>query len=310
MNLTNRPYSDAAGDFERVTCFFIDQHIFLRSHSTWCLVRFVDWKCAIYDSKLDVPDFWGQNSRLWIDGFGELAGVAISEDGGSDAVILTSPGYRFLYAEMLEWVLEHWGRRKPELRIEITARQDVEMDALQHAGFQRGESFYTFSCPTDQGSDRLELESGYAIVDMLAHPDYRAQRILRADAFQNKSAYTEQEMQHALELDALSRRSPIYHPHTDLCVMAPDGSFVSGCEALIDANSGEADIERVCTHSAYRKRGFARAVLLECLRRLGKMGFTRAYITGYSPGAIALYGSLSDQPGSESLTYVLKTAEK
>jgi len=303
MNLTNRPYSNAAGDFERVSGFFIDQHIFLRSHSTWCLVRFVDWKCAIYDSKLAVPDFWGQNGRLWIDGFGELAGAAISEDGGSDVVILTKPGYRFLYAEILAWVLHHWGGRGTELRIEVTARQDVEMDALKRAGFKRGESFYTFSCPTDRGNVRVELEPGYAIVDMHTHPDYRAQRILRADAFQNKSAYTEEEMQHALELDALSRRNPIYHPQTDLCVMAPDGSFVSGCEALIDANSGVVDIERVCTHSAYRKRGFARAVLLECLQRLGEKGFAYAYITGYSPGAIALYGSLGDKPGTESVIF-------
>ena len=74
--------------------------------------------------------------------------------------------------------------------------------------------------------------------------------------------------------------------------MAPDGRFVAGCEALIDAHNAEAEIERVCTHSAFRKRGFARAVIQECLYRLREMGMRSAYITGYSEAAIALYGSM------------------
>ena len=39
--------------------------------------------------------------------------------------------------------------------------------------------------------------------------------------------------------------------------MAQDGTFVAGCEALINAPCLEADVERVCTHSGFRKRGFA-----------------------------------------------------
>jgi len=74
--------------------------------------------------------------------------------------------------------------------------------------------------------------------------------------------------------------------------MAEDGKFVAGCEALIDARNVAADIERVCTHSDFRRRGFARAVIQECLYRLRDMGMRNAYIGGYSPEAIALYSSL------------------
>ena len=88
--------------------------------------------------------------------------------------------------------------------------------------------------------------------------------------------------------------------------MAADGRLVSGCEALIDAHNGEADIERVCTHSSFRKRGFARAVIMECLFRLQGMGLRRAYITGYSTVAVALYASLGR--GEESTSYIYETA--
>jgi len=85
--------------------------------------------------------------------------------------------------------------------------------------------------------------------------------------------------------------------------MAEDGRFVAGCEALIDARNGVADIERVCTHSRFRRRGFARAVIQECLDRLRDMGMCRAYMTGYSPEAIALYGSLGAAEESKSFIY-------
>lgn len=44
--------------------------------------------------------------------------------------------------------------------------------------------------------------------------------------------------------------------------MAEDGLLIAGCEALINAHGLEADIERVCTHSDFRQRGFARAVIM------------------------------------------------
>jgi hypothetical protein len=39
-----------------------------------------------------------------------------------------------------------------------------------------------------------------------------------------------------------------------------------------DARNEAADIERVCTRSGFRRRGFPRAVIQECLRRLRAPG--------------------------------------
>ena len=59
----------------------------------------------------------------------------------------------------------------------------------------------------------------------------------------------------------------------------------------------------MCTHSDYRRRGLARVVIQECLYRLKAMGMKQAYITGYSEGAIALYGSLGAGERSEYFIY-------
>jgi GNAT superfamily N-acetyltransferase len=150
---------------------------------------------------------------------------------------------------------------------------------------------------------RFALESGFKIVDMQSKPDYHSQGILRANAFEGKSMLNEEEMNIRLKYYNHSHNGPIYHPRTDLCVMAEDGQFVAGCEALINAHCLEADIERVCTHSDFRKRGFARAVIQECLYRLRDMGLHNAYITGYSPEAVALYGSLGAVDEIRSFAY-------
>jgi len=137
---------------------------------------------------------------------------------------------------------------------------------------------------------------------MKTHPDFRAQRLLRAEAFQGKTL-NEEELEYQLKYYNHSHAGPLYHPETDLCVMTEDGSFVSGCEALINAHCLEADIERVCTHSNFRKRGFARASVQECLYRLRAMGIHNAYITGYSPEAVSLYGSLGAIDEVRSFVY-------
>ena len=175
---------------------------------------------------------------------------------------------------------------------------------MERHGFRSTHTFYTRRFDLTRALPaRSPLEPGFVIVDMKSHPDYRAQGILRANAFQGKTSITEEELKYRLKFYSNRQRDPIYHPDTDLCVMAEDGQFVAGAEALINAHCLEADIERVCTYSSFRKRGFARAVTLECMYRLKELGIRNAYITGYSQAAIGLYGSMGHADEFRSFIY-------
>ena len=293
MNIMHRPYSEAAGDFNRLARFFIEHNRYLRAGSTWSLGRLADWKYGLYENKTAVPAFCDQNAHLWFDGYGYLIGFAISENGDAGCDIITLEGYRFLYGQLLQWALGNWGGRGPGMRTEITAQQALEAEALLQTGFVLDATFYQRRYDlTQQSMINYPLEPGFTIVDMASHPDYRAQRILRDDAFHNRHDVGEERLQWELRFYNHSHQGPLYYPDTDLCVMAPDGRFVAGCEALIDAHNLEADVERVCTHSEFRNRGFARAVIAACFDRLRGMGLRSAYIAGYSTEAIALYGSM------------------
>lgn len=293
MNTTHRNYAESSGDFGLMARFIIENPLVLGARSTWSLGRLVDWKYGLYESKTVFPAFCDQNAHLWFDGFGYLVGFIISESGDAGFAIITLDGYRFLYEEMLDWVLENWADRGPNWSTEITERQATEMKVLERYGFRLDSTIYTRRFDlTEEPAVRFPLEGGFAIVDMATRPDYMAQRILRDDAFKDRGDMSEEELRRELRFYNYAHAGPLYHPQTDLCVMAPDGRFVAGCEALIDPHNAEAEIERVCTHSDFRQRGFARVVIQECLRRLREMGLRNAYITGYSPEAIALYGSM------------------
>lgn len=282
-----------AGDFQLLCRFFFENNADVREYSSWCIGRFVDWQYALWGAKQTTPGFWSQNAQLWFDGFGDLAGFAISEEGGLDFAIITTAGFRFLFDDILDWALANWGARGPALSIEVTSHQRLEMECLEANGFRRTASFNRsrFDLQSEKHA-RFCLDEGYSIVAMSSPADYLNQALLRHNAFVSEREITEDELANRLKITRHAITNPIYHARTDLCLMAPDGTFVSGCEALIDTRNLEADIERVCTHSDYRRRGYARAVIKECLVRLTDMGLKTAYITGYSDAAIRLYSSL------------------
>lgn len=304
MRTIHRDYSESSGDFNLLARFVIENNQLMRTRSTWSLGRLVDWKYGLYESKTAYPAFTDQNAHLWFDGYGYLVGFAISESGDAGFAVIALEGYGFLYEEMVRWVLENWRGREPEWSTEITERQTAEAAVLKSLGFSLRSTFYMRRFDlTLQPATQFSLEDGFTLVDMTTHPDYRAQRILRDDAFKDCGDMTEEELRRELRFYNYGQAGPLYHAETDLCVMAPDGRFVAGCEALIDAHNLEADIERVCTHSGFRQRGFARAVIQECLRRLRAMGLQSAYITGYSQEAIALYGSLGAVEETQGFLY-------
>ena len=74
--------------------------------------------------------------------------------------------------------------------------------------------------------------------------------------------------------------------------MAADGSVAAFCTAWFDDVSLTAYLEPVATVAAHRRRGLGRAVVLEALHRLQRMGCRVAFVGGYSEEANALYASV------------------
>lgn len=86
--------------------------------------------------------------------------------------------------------------------------------------------------------------------------------------------------------------APLYRRDLDLVAIAPDGAVAGFCTIWLDDVTRSAYYEPVAVVPAHRRRGLGRALLSEGLRRLQRMGATRAFVSGYSQAANALYGSV------------------
>ena len=74
--------------------------------------------------------------------------------------------------------------------------------------------------------------------------------------------------------------------------IAPNGDIASFTTVWFDDVTRCAYFEPVGTYTPYQRRGLAKAVMFEGLRRVKRLGATFAFVGGFSPEADALYTSV------------------
>ena len=290
MKVITRAYDPDSDDFKKLCQFIIQDNHAKKEYFVFQLGRIVDWKYGLWKSDKYFPNFFRKNAQLWIDYFNELAGFAISENGDNMFTIFVKDSCAYLYEEILLWVIDHWSNRDGALCTELTEVQSAQMRILEKYKFVSTGVSEVTRMYNLTGMETFEpvLEDGYKIVDMASHYDPIGLAKLKTNAFHNENTVSEL----YLLANEYVRESPIYKPEFDLSIVNAQGEYVAGCEAFIDYDNQVAEIERVCTHSAYRRRGLAKAVIQACFHRLRTHGIPTAFITGMSEEAINLYGRL------------------
>ena len=87
-------------------------------------------------------------------------------------------------------------------------------------------------------------------------------------------------------------KAPLYRPELTVMVQAPDGNLVSYCGIWYVPANRLAYVEPVATDPDYRRRGLARAAVLEAIRRAGLLGATRAIVGS----GLAFYHAIGFRP--------------
>lgn len=86
--------------------------------------------------------------------------------------------------------------------------------------------------------------------------------------------------------------APLYRRDLDIVAVASDGSIASFCTIWFDDVTRTACFEPVATVPAHQRHGLGRAVMVEGLHRLKRMGCKVAFVSGFSEAANALYLSV------------------
>jgi GNAT superfamily N-acetyltransferase len=85
------------------------------------------------------------------------------------------------------------------------------------------------------------------------------------------------------------QRAALYRRDLDIVAATADGTIAAFCTMWYDDVTRRAYIEPVGTVPKHQRHGLGRAVLTEGLARLWSLGATTAIVSGFSPGANALY---------------------
>jgi ribosomal protein S18 acetylase RimI-like enzyme len=102
-------------------------------------------------------------------------------------------------------------------------------------------------------------------------------------------------------------RMPGYECDLDLVAVAPDGTFGAFCMCWVDPVNMSGEFEPVGTRPAFRRKGMARAVLHEGLRRMKARGCTTALVwcEGDNQATQRLYESVGFRQAKRDYDYRL-----
>jgi mycothiol synthase len=284
-------------DFWQIRQFL--REVFLlnqRREISWPVARLDYWRWfgidILGDGQLETGVF------IWEMPDGRMAAVLNRESAGQ-AFLQLHPGLRTpqMEAEMLEVAEANLAVAGPDGRRKLTAWADWHDASLQGLLKQRGytkenwpeyQHRYSVLRPTPAAP----IAAGYTVRALGEGADLPARCWASWKAFhpnEPDERYLGGDWYPAIQ------RCPLYRRDLDLVAVAPTGELASFTTVWYDDVTRSAYFEPVGTHPAHQRRGLAKAVMAEGLRRLERLGATLAFVGGYSTAANALYNSFGPE---------------
>jgi ribosomal protein S18 acetylase RimI-like enzyme len=241
-------------------------------------------------------------SRLWPLGFhpgGLVWNVATSQmgeevsifsDGDTVVGFAAKDGNRLLgqadpshpdaAGAIAEWFVEQ--DPSGRMRVAVVDANTAFRSTLELAGFARLEDEApVYLMRRDASIDAPAPPSGYAVRSVAPH-ETGARVAVHQEAWNphalpwypdHRPNYARDAASpHSAAIYARVRAAPLYDPELDLVAVADDGTFAGCCIVWLDPSTGTAEIEPLGVIPAHRRRGVARALCDEAVRRVAAKG--------------------------------------
>jgi predicted N-acetyltransferase YhbS len=223
------------------------------------------------------------STGVWENGIGDVVGVINIEHadrshrGWGEAFFQRHPGYDFLLNEMLGFAEANLRNRERNLLLIPIYDHDETFQAVVRArGYQRNDEYTLWDSVFDLPRELpgYTLPEGYRLQSMADDNDLDRRR----RAFGLGFNHPDPEDWPSLLANQELQKAPDYRRELDLYVVAPDGEFASFCIAWWDERNRIAMLEPVGTVPQHRRKGLARAVVLEAIRRVAALGTERVFV--------------------------------
>lgn len=290
MTVRFRKY-DPEQDFLRIRDFLMETYRAFERPVNWRIER---WNYARYfvAPLLGDPDpkeseknirFWEETVGVWENAEGEIVGVvnvehpALWHPGFGEAFFQRHPQYGFLLGEMLDYAEANLiNREKNLLYVYIFDQDEPFQELVEGRGYRKDveRPGYDSEFVIEGDLPVCDLPEGYAIRSMADQNDLAR----RSKAFGLGFNHPDPKDWPTVYTYAELQKAPDYRKGLDLYVEAPDGEHVSFCLVWYDEVNRMGILEPVGTHPDFRRRGLARAVVMEGIRRAAALGAERVWV--------------------------------
>ena len=272
MNITFRNYVGAAnctGDYDKVREFFVTLADNCFTYARW------DW--MITHTHLDHSALG--RIGLWEHG-DELVGITLFDTEPGEAFCYTMPGYEHLKGEILTYAQGHL-QRDGRLSVMIDDTDTALQSLAAKAGYVATESKDNTSCMVVCETDfTYRLPEGFMVTSLKDTYDVERYGRVLHNGFNHKlngegDFMLTPEKARAFENELVRRNVDL---ELKIAVVAPNGDFVSYCGMWYEHRLRTAVVEPLATDPDYRRKGLARAAVLEGVRRCAERGAVRALV--------------------------------
>jgi mycothiol synthase len=299
MKPTMRNYQDEE-DYWRIR-EFLRQVMILndRRELSWHVAR---WDYWIWFANPDIEKIQlEENVFIWEAENGQIAAV-LNPEGHGHAFPQIHPD--FDTPELKEEIVKAAGERlttngedgRHKVWFWLDSQEKAFQEILRRRGFHRveeeGNQEVQHRRSLDEPLPDVPQVPGYTIRPMQGGLELLERCYASGLGFHNDDIHTARDNRDHPEWYHHIQSAPLYRRDLDILAVASDGSVTSFATAWFDDVSRTAYIEPVATVPAHRKHGLGRAVILEGLHRLKRMGCKVAFVGGYSERANALYFSV------------------
>jgi mycothiol synthase len=228
-------------------------------------------------------------SRLWFTDRGRIVAAALSE-GGPQIHPHVAPEVGDVLDEVVAWA-EAAAAAVGDDRVLLTVWEHDEATrrVANARGYERTEGWETLRA----------LDFGGALLPRPVTPREYLMRSTRDDPADHAAiadllnAAFGRTFHTAVEYATFTQFAPSFRRETDLVMEAPDGTLAAYAAVCWDSVNQRATFEPVCTHPHHRRRGLARALMLEGMHRAADLGAVVIDVaSGSADPADALYKTL------------------
>jgi len=267
-----------------------------RPSEIWHVGQFDYWRWHWLENVVERPP---SELRYWETPRGEIAGVLVQGDPGvCHPMIDPKIGADELLEEMLDLAESEFtaalrdGRRATFIWAD---EKDDGLDGLLRArGYELLESAHAVEHNARQSltdaPDPAPVAAGYTVRSMGGVEELPARSLASWRSF-----HPEESDEGADPTGAWYRniqRAPLYRRDLDVVAVAEDGEIASFSTCYFDDVSRTGVFVLVGSAPSHQRKGLARAVTTETLRRLQRLGAVGAYVSWYEPEPGALYESV------------------